>query len=220
MHGQSTIPAMTELAAALGVAIHDPAPPREIRFFHAGCWLHGFDWGGTGSPVLLLLGGTYGSGDIVMRWIAGVLFVIAISTDWVDGYLARKYDIVSDFGKLWDPIADKLLTGAGFVGLAILGEWPWWVVIVILLREWGITVHRFIVAKQHIVAAAWMGKLKTALQGVTLGWWLLPLHEFIGMDWWTGIGDVLMYATLLLTVLSGIDYVAAQLRGARSEGRS
>jgi len=170
--------------------------------------------------VLLLLGGTYGSGDIVMRWIAGVLFVIAISTDWVDGYLARKYDIVSDFGKLWDPIADKLLTGAGFVGLAILGEWPWWVVIVILLREWGITVHRFIVAKQHIVAAAWMGKLKTALQGVTLGWWLLPLHEFIGMDWWTGIGDVLMYATLLLTVLSGIDYVAAQLRGARSEGRS
>ena len=170
--------------------------------------------------VLLLLGGTYGSGDIVMRWIAGGLFVIAISTDWVDGYLARKYDIVSDFGKLWDPIADKLLTGAGFVGLAILGEWPWWVVIVILLREWGITVHRFIVAKQHIVAAAWMGKLKTALQGVTLGWWLLPLHEFIGMDWWTGIGDVLMYATLLLTVLSGIDYVAAQLRGARSEGRS
>ncbi|WP_406249880.1 CDP-diacylglycerol--glycerol-3-phosphate 3-phosphatidyltransferase [Microbacterium sp. M] len=170
--------------------------------------------------VLLLLGGTYGSGDIVMRWIAGVLFVIAISTDWVDGYLARKYDIVSDFGKLWDPIADKLLTGAGFVGLAILGEWPWWVVIIILLREWGITVHRFIVAKQHIVAAAWMGKLKTALQGVTLGWWLLPLHEFIGMDWWTGIGDVLMYATLLLTVLSGIDYVAAQLRGARSAGRS
>ena len=170
--------------------------------------------------VLLLLGGTYGSGDIVMRWIAGVLFVIAISTDWVDGYLARKYDIVSDFGKLWDPIADKLLTGAGFVGLAILGEWPWWVVIVILLREWGITVHRFIVAKQHIVAAAWMGKVKTALQGVTLGWWLLPLHEFIGMDWWTGIGDVLMYATLLLTVLSGIDYVAAQLRGARSAGRS
>lgn len=170
--------------------------------------------------VLLLLGGTYGSDDIVVRWVAGVLFVIAISTDWVDGYLARKYDIVSDFGKLWDPIADKLLTGAGFVGLAILGEWPWWVVTIILLREWGITVHRFIVAKQHIVAAAWMGKLKTALQGVTLGWWLLPLHEVIGMQWWTGVGIVLMYATLLLTVLSGVDYIAAQMRGARSAGRS
>jgi len=169
--------------------------------------------------VLLLLGGAFGLSDLVIRWVAGGLFVLAISTDWVDGYLARKYDIVSDFGKLWDPIADKLLTGAGFVGLAILGEWPWWVVIVILVREWGITVHRFIVASSHIVAAAWMGKLKTAFQAVTLSWWLLPLHQFIGMDWWIGVGVVLMYATLVLTVVSGIDYVVAQVRGSRS-GRS
>jgi len=166
--------------------------------------------------VLLLLGGTYGHGDMVIRWVAGGLFVLAISTDWVDGYLARKYDIVSDFGKLWDPIADKLLTGAGFVGLAILGEWPWWVVIVILIREWGITVHRFVVANDHIVAAAWMGKLKTAFQGVALSWWLLPLHQLIGMDWWTGVGIALMYATLVLTVASGIDYVVSQVRGARA----
>ena len=167
--------------------------------------------------VLLLLGGAYGLDDLVIRWVAGVLFVVAISTDWVDGYLARKYDIVSDFGKLWDPIADKLLTGAGFVGLAILAEWPWWVVIVILIREWGITVHRFIVAGNHIVAAAWMGKLKTAFQGVALGWWLLPLHQWIGMDWWTGIGIVLMYATLVLTVASGVDYVISQVRGSRAD---
>jgi CDP-diacylglycerol--glycerol-3-phosphate 3-phosphatidyltransferase len=166
--------------------------------------------------VLLLIGGAYGISDIVIRWVAGALFVLAISTDWVDGYLARKYDIVSDFGKLWDPIADKLLTGAGFVGLAILAEWPWWVVIVILIREWGITVHRFIVASSHIVAAAWMGKLKTAFQGVTLSWWLLPLHQWIGMDWWTGIGVVLMYVTLVLTVVSGIDYVISQVRGSRA----
>ncbi|GAA1528985.1 CDP-diacylglycerol--glycerol-3-phosphate 3-phosphatidyltransferase [Microbacterium ginsengiterrae] len=169
--------------------------------------------------ILLLLGGTHGLDDIVIRWVAGALFVLAISTDWVDGYLARRYDIVSDFGKLWDPIADKLLTGAGFVGLAILGEWPWWVVIIILLREWGITVHRFMVASDHIVAAAWMGKVKTAFQAVALGWWLLPLHELIGMDWWTGIGLVLMYATLVLTVASGIDYVVSQVRGARAERR-
>ncbi|GAB3599777.1 CDP-diacylglycerol--glycerol-3-phosphate 3-phosphatidyltransferase [Microbacterium tumbae] len=169
--------------------------------------------------VLLLLSGTHGLGDLVVRWIAGCLFVLAISTDWVDGYLARRYDIVSDFGKLWDPIADKLLTGAGFVGLAILGEWPWWIVIVILIREWGITVHRFVVAKQHIVAAAWMGKIKTALQGVTLGWWLLPLHVWIGMDVWLGIGIVLMWATLVLTVASGVDYVVAQIRGARGGRR-
>jgi len=166
--------------------------------------------------VLLLLGGTYGLDDLVIRWVAGALFVVAISTDWVDGYLARKYDIVSDFGKLWDPIADKLLTGAGFVGLAILAEWPWWIVIIILVREWGITIHRFIVAGSHIVAAAWLGKLKTAVQGVALGWWLLPLHQLIGMDWWIGVGIVLMYVALVLTIVSGIDYVLSQVRGARA----
>ena len=165
--------------------------------------------------VLLLLGGRYGLDDLTVRWIAGVLFVVAISTDWVDGYLARKYEIVSDFGKLWDPIADKLLTGAGFVGLAILGEWPWWIVIVILIREWGITLHRFMVAKQHIVAAAWMGKLKTVVQGVALSWWLLPLHQLIGEPAWLGVGVVLMWAALILTVASGIDYVVAQMRGAK-----
>ncbi|WP_426183615.1 CDP-diacylglycerol--glycerol-3-phosphate 3-phosphatidyltransferase [Microbacterium sp. TWP3-1-2b2] len=169
--------------------------------------------------VLLLVGGTYGLDDLVIRWVAGALFILAISTDWVDGYLARKYDIVSDFGKLWDPIADKLLTGAGFVGLAILAEWPWWIVIIILVREWGITIHRFIVASSHIVAAAWLGKLKTVVQGVALGWWLLPLHQLIGMDWWIGVGIVLMYAALALTVISGIDYVLSQVRGARA-GRS
>ncbi|GAA2919516.1 CDP-diacylglycerol--glycerol-3-phosphate 3-phosphatidyltransferase [Microbacterium keratanolyticum] len=168
--------------------------------------------------VLLLMGGQYGDSDLVLRWVAGGLFVLAISTDWVDGYLARKYDIVSDFGKLWDPIADKLLTGAGFVGLAILGEVSWWIVIVILIREWGITIHRLMVASEHIVAAAWMGKLKTAFQGVALGWALLPLHVLVGMPVWTVVTFVLMLVVLVLTVLSGIDYIVAQARGVR-EGR-
>ena len=168
--------------------------------------------------VLLLMGGQYGDTDLVLRWVAGGLFVLAISTDWVDGYLARKYDIVSDFGKLWDPIADKLLTGAGFVGLAILGEVSWWIVIIILIREWGITIHRFMVASEHIVAAAWMGKLKTAFQGVALGWALLPLHVLVGMPVWTVVTFVLMLVVLVLTVLSGIDYIVAQARGVR-EGR-
>ena len=168
--------------------------------------------------VLLLMGGQYGDSDLVLRWVAGGLFVLAISTDWVDGYLARKYDIVSDFGKLWDPIADKLLTGAGFVGLAILGEVSWWIVSVILIREWGITIHRLMVASEHIVAAAWMGKLKTAFQGVALGWALLPLHVLVGMPVWTVVTFVLMLVVLVLTVLSGIDYIVAQARGVR-EGR-
>ncbi|MCT1365073.1 MULTISPECIES: CDP-diacylglycerol--glycerol-3-phosphate 3-phosphatidyltransferase [unclassified Microbacterium] len=165
--------------------------------------------------VLLLVGGTYGLTDLTVRWIAAVLFIVAISTDWVDGYLARRYDIVSDFGKLWDPIADKLLTGAGFVGLAILGEVSWWIVAVILVREWGITIHRLVVASEHVVAAAWMGKIKTAFQGVALGWALLPLHVFIGLGPWTVVTTVLMVIVLMLTVVSGIDYIVAQVRGAR-----
>ncbi|WP_311243369.1 CDP-diacylglycerol--glycerol-3-phosphate 3-phosphatidyltransferase [Microbacterium sp. WCS2018Hpa-23] len=165
--------------------------------------------------VLLLLGGTYGVDDLVMRWIAAVLFIVAISTDWVDGYLARRYDIVSDFGKLWDPIADKLLTGAGFVGLAVLGELNWWLVIVILIREVGITVHRLIVAKEHVVAAAWMGKVKTAVQAVALSWALLPLHVLIGLGPWIIVTAFLMIVVLILTVASGIDYIVAQVRGSR-----
>ncbi|MCK2036529.1 CDP-diacylglycerol--glycerol-3-phosphate 3-phosphatidyltransferase [Microbacterium sp. SSW1-49] len=165
--------------------------------------------------VVLLLGGTYGIPSPALRWTAAILFIIAISTDWVDGYLARKYDIVSDFGKLWDPIADKLLTGAGFIGLAILGELQWWIVLIILVREWGITVHRLVVAREHVVAAAWMGKIKTAFQGVALGWALLPLHGLIGLGPWTLITAVLMIIVLILTVVSGIDYIVAQVRGSR-----
>ncbi|MFS0893492.1 CDP-diacylglycerol--glycerol-3-phosphate 3-phosphatidyltransferase [Microbacterium sp. 179-I 3D3 NHS] len=165
--------------------------------------------------VVLLLGGRYGEDASGLRWTAAILFIVAISTDWVDGYLARRYDIVSDFGKLWDPIADKLLTGAGFLGLAILGEVGWLIVVVILIREWGITVHRLLVAREHVVAAAWMGKIKTAVQGVALGWALLPLNALIGLDVWTAITAVLMIVVLVLTVASGIDYVVAQVRGSR-----
>lgn len=165
--------------------------------------------------VLLLIGGTFGLDDIAVRWIAAVLFIVAISTDWVDGYLARRYEIVSDFGKLWDPIADKLLTGAGFIGLAILGELNWWLVIIILIREWGITIHRLVVAKEHVVAAAWMGKIKTAVQAVALSWALLPLHVVIGLEPWLLVTAILMVLVLILTLASGIDYIVAQVRGAR-----
>lgn len=167
------------------------------------------------SFVLLLLGGAYGDQGVGLRWAAAIIFVVGICTDWVDGYLARRYEIVSDFGKLWDPIADKLLTGAGFVGLAILGEVWWWMVAIILIREWGITIHRLMIAGDHVVAAAWMGKVKTVFQGVALSWALLPFWQLIGIPAFSIISLVLMSITVLLTVASGIDYVAAQLRGAR-----
>lgn len=163
--------------------------------------------------VLLLVGGTAGESSLALRWVAAVLFVVAISTDWVDGYLARRYEIVSDFGKLWDPIADKLLTGSAFVGLAILGEVPWWMVVVILVREWGITAHRLVVATTHVVAAAWLGKIKTAAQGVVLSWALLPLGELIGRGPWEIVTLVGMWVVVILTIVSGIDYVLAQVRG-------
>lgn len=168
--------------------------------------------------ILLLLAGTFGADDIVLRWVAAGLFVLAISTDWIDGYLARRYDIVSDFGKLWDPIADKLLTGAGFIGLAILGEVPWWIIIVILVREWAITIHRFTLVHEHVVAAAWMGKIKTVVQGVALSWALLPLHGLVGQAAWVVVTQVLMMLALVLTVASGIDYLVAQVRGRRRSG--
>ncbi|WP_110590335.1 CDP-diacylglycerol--glycerol-3-phosphate 3-phosphatidyltransferase [Microbacterium suaedae] len=166
--------------------------------------------------VLLLIGGSFGDPHLGVRLTAALLFILAISTDWVDGYLARRFEIVSDFGKLWDPIADKLLTGAAFVGLAILDEIPWWMVIVILVREWGITVHRLVVRREHVVAAAWMGKIKTAFQGVALAWALLPIHVVIGFVPWAIVTMVLMWIVVALTIASGIDYVIAQVRGARS----
>ncbi|MFE6995073.1 CDP-diacylglycerol--glycerol-3-phosphate 3-phosphatidyltransferase [Microbacterium sp. NPDC057659] len=169
--------------------------------------------------VLLLMGGSYGEIQPVLRWVAAILFVAAISTDWVDGYLARKYDIVSDFGKLWDPIADKLLTGAGFIGLAILAEVPWWIVVIILIREWGITVHRLMIRSEHVVAAAWMGKIKTVVQGVALSWALLPLHVLVGMPAWIVVTQTLMITALVLTVASGVDYIVAQVRGSRTARR-
>lgn len=165
--------------------------------------------------VLLLLAGRHGDASMALRWTAAALFIVAISTDWVDGYLARRYDIVSDFGKLWDPIADKLLTGLAFVGLAVLGEVAWWMVVVILVREWGITAHRLVVAKEHVVAAAWMGKVKTTVQGIALSWALLPLHVWTGLGAWHLVTTVLMWLVLVLTIASGIDYIAAQVRGAR-----
>lgn len=154
-----------------------------------------------------------------LRWWAAVLFIVAIATDGVDGYIARRYDIVSDLGKLLDPIADKALTGVAFVGLSILGELDWWITIVVLAREVGITVYRFLVVSDHVLAAAWMGKLKTVAQAVALSVALVPftgLSDAPGWQsgvWWVGV--VTMTIAVVLTIASGIDYVISEVRGAR-----
>jgi CDP-diacylglycerol--glycerol-3-phosphate 3-phosphatidyltransferase len=173
------------------------------------------------APVFLwLLLADAGAGG-GLRWAAGILFIVAIATDGVDGYIARRYEIVSDLGKLLDPIADKALTGVAFVGLSILGELPWWVTIIVLVREIGITIYRFIVVSDHVLAAAWMGKLKTVAQAVALSIALLPLASLADFAVWQSVvwwaGTVTMTIAVILTIASGIDYVVSEVRGARAK---
>jgi len=167
------------------------------------------------APVFLWLLLADAGQDGPMRWWAAGLFIVAIATDGIDGWIARKYHIVTDLGKLLDPIADKVLTGFAFIGLSILGELPWWVTIIVLIREVGITVHRLIVASDHVVAAAWMGKLKTLAQAIALSLALLPLWTIVG-DWIFVVNTIAMWIAVILTVASGIDYVITEIRGARS----
>lgn len=184
------------------MAIH-PQLPNAITIVRIFC-----------APVFLWLLLADGGADSPMRWWAAVLFIVAIATDGIDGYLARKHNIVSDLGKLLDPIADKALTGLAFIGLSILFELPWWITILVLVREVGITVHRLVVASDHVVAAAWMGKLKTVAQAVALSLALLPLWTLVG-DWIFWVNGVAMTIAVGLTVASGIDYVITEVRGRR-----
>lgn len=140
--------------------------------------------------------------DAWWRWWTTVVFAAAIFTDSLDGYLARKNNIVTSFGKLADPIADKALTGMALIGLSIIGELWWWVTIVILVREWGITIMRFVVLRYGVMAANRGGKIKTVLQAVALILYLLPLPE-----WAHPIAWIVMAAAFLMTVITGLDYV-------------
>ncbi|HEY2880490.1 CDP-diacylglycerol--glycerol-3-phosphate 3-phosphatidyltransferase [Nocardioides sp.] len=118
-----------------------------------------------------------GGDSIVWRCVATLLFVVAMVTDKVDGDIARSRGLVTNFGKIADPIADKAMTGMAFVGLSIVGDVWWWVTIVVLLREWSVTLLRLSILKHVVVAAARSGKVKTALQVVALTGLCLPLRQ-------------------------------------------
>ncbi|MFI8633482.1 CDP-diacylglycerol--glycerol-3-phosphate 3-phosphatidyltransferase [Microbacterium sp. NPDC077663] len=163
------------------------------------------------APVFVWMLLADGGADGPLRWGAAALFIVAIASDGIDGYLARRYDIVTDLGKLLDPIADKVLTGAAFVSLSVLGELPVWIVVLVLVRELGITVHRLVVATDHVVAAAWMGKLKTVAQAVALSLALLPLWTVVG-EWIHVVNAITMTVAVVLTVASGVDYVVTAIR--------
>ena len=156
-----------------------------------------------------------GGADGPMRWWAAVIFIVAISTDWVDGHLARSRGLVTDLGKILDPIADKLLTSGALVCLSILGELWWWVTIVIVVREVGITVWRFVeLGRGTVVPASSGGKLKTLTQAIAISLFLTPLWTIVG-DWIHWVNWAFMAAALVLTVWSGLQYVRDAIRLAR-----
>jgi CDP-diacylglycerol---glycerol-3-phosphate 3-phosphatidyltransferase len=158
-------------------------------------------------PVFLILLFVGDGHETFWRIAAFVVFAIAVITDRFDGALARSYGMVTEFGKLADPIADKALIGAALIGLSMLGDLPWWVTAVIMVREIGITVLRFAVLRRGVIPASRGGKLKTLVQAVAIGLFVLPLSG----PWMTGAWAV-MWAAVLLTVVTGVDYVVSAIR--------
>lgn len=151
------------------------------------------------------------------RLVATGLFVLAASTDRLDGWLARRSGRVTDLGKLLDPIADKLLIGTALVLLSALGELPWWITVVILVRELGITVMRFFLLRYLVLPASRGGKLKTVLQSVAIGLYLLPLDHLPDVVTWAAW--LTMAAALVVTVVTGVDYVRDAMRIRREARR-
>jgi CDP-diacylglycerol--glycerol-3-phosphate 3-phosphatidyltransferase len=154
-----------------------------------------------------------------LRYIAAALFIVAIATDSIDGLLARRQNLITDFGKLLDPIADKILIGSALITLSILGELWWWVTIVILVRELGITVFRFAVVRDRVIPASRGGKLKTIVQAIATSFYLVPVWLLLG-DWMHWTNAVLMAIALGFTLVSGIDYLVKALRYSQHAGES
>ncbi|HYP43692.1 MAG TPA: CDP-diacylglycerol--glycerol-3-phosphate 3-phosphatidyltransferase [Propionibacteriaceae bacterium] len=151
------------------------------------------------------------------RFWTAVVFLAAILTDTLDGYLARRHNTITRFGKLADPIADKALTGMAFIGLSINGELWWWVTVAILGREWGITVMRFVMLRYGVMAAGRGGKTKTIAQAVAVILYLLPLPT-----WAQPVAALVMALAFVLTIVTGLDYIrdAVRLRRKANTGRA
>jgi CDP-diacylglycerol---glycerol-3-phosphate 3-phosphatidyltransferase len=154
--------------------------------------------------VVLFHGDGHQTGWRIGAW--GV-FAVASFTDRLDGELARKRGLVTEFGKLADPIADKALIGTALVGLSVLDDLAWWVTAVMLVREVGVTVLRFWVIRHGVIPASRGGKVKTLLQGVAIGLYVLPLS-----GWLHEVAVVVLGAAIALALITGGDYVARAIR--------
>lgn len=170
----------------------------------------------TGLRILLVpfLGWTllvHGGADLRWRWVAMAILVVGMLTDKVDGEIARRRGLVTDFGKMADPIADKAMTGMAFVGLSLIGDLWWWVTVVVLVREWSVTLARISVARYVVLAANRSGKIKTVCQSIALGGFVGPFRVLPGqwhtpglVVWWACA--VLMALAVVLTVTSGLEF--------------
>ncbi|MFG2060007.1 CDP-diacylglycerol--glycerol-3-phosphate 3-phosphatidyltransferase [Micromonospora sp. NPDC048871] len=142
---------------------------------------------------------------------ACLIFAVASATDLVDGWIARRFGLITAVGKVADPIADKALTGAALLLLSFYDRLPWWVTGLILARELGITALRFWVIRRGVIAASRGGKVKTALQILAIVWYLWPMPAGLA-----GVGPWIMGAAVVVTVVTGFDYIAQALRLRRS----
>ncbi|WP_074597310.1 CDP-diacylglycerol--glycerol-3-phosphate 3-phosphatidyltransferase [Sediminibacillus halophilus] len=141
----------------------------------------------------------------ISHFVAGLLFILASTTDWVDGFYARKYNLVTNLGKFLDPLADKLLVASALILLVEMEIAPAWVVIIIISREFAVTGLRLVAAGEGLVlAASQMGKLKTVLQIVAIS--ALLLHNFPFSYLGFPFGIICLYAAMIITIVSGYDY--------------
>ena len=161
-------------------------------------------------PVFLVVLFVGDGHETIWRIAAFIVFAVAVITDRFDGALARSYGMVTEFGTLADPIADKALIGAALIGLSMLGDLPWWVTVVIMAREIAVTALRFAVLRRGVIPASRGGKLKTLVQAVAIGLFVLPLSGP-----WLATAWVVMWAAVVLTVLTGVDYVVSAARDSR-----
>jgi len=146
-------------------------------------------------------------------WWAVAVFVVAIATDGIDGAIARRRGLITNLGKILDPIADKALTGAGFILLAYYAFVPWWAVALILAREIGLTGYRLLVASRVVIAANRGGKLKTVLQAI-----VIPLMLSPAMQWGTWVqifAQILFWITAVITLVTGAQYLVSAARSAK-----
>ncbi|MFY8205038.1 MAG: CDP-diacylglycerol--glycerol-3-phosphate 3-phosphatidyltransferase [Actinomycetes bacterium] len=146
------------------------------------------------------------------RLIAGVLFIIAALTDIADGTIARRWNLITNFGKIFDPIADKALIGVALVGLSYLNLLDWWFTWVILARELFVTFLRFWVINKGVIPASRGGKLKTIMQIIAISFYPLPLPETVSL-----LAEVLMYVAVILTLATAVDYIMKAIITDRDE---